>query len=73
VGGCAASCGAINADGLPRARLSADEARRRIGGDADVTQMACECLAPLTQGGLADIQALALLADRIDQRRAGAP
>ncbi len=59
--GCAASSGAINAIGLPGARLPADEARSPIGGDADATQVAREFLAPLTQGSLANIQTLRAL------------
>jgi hypothetical protein len=63
---CAASCSAINAIKLSRARLSTNEARRRICFHTDATQVVREFLAPLTQVGLADIQALALLADRLD-------
>jgi hypothetical protein len=44
------------------------DARRRIGFNADATQVAREFLSPLTQGSLADIQALTLLADCLDDR-----
>jgi len=50
-----------------RSRMWVD-ARRRIGFNADATQVAREFLSPLTQGSLADIQALTLLADCLDDR-----
>ncbi len=64
--GRAAPSGAVDAVGFPRARFTANEARRRIGGNADAAQLVREFLAPLAQRGLADIQALAVLANRLD-------
>jgi hypothetical protein len=60
-----APSGAINAVGLSRARFTANEARRRIGRNADAAQLVRKLLAPLALRGLADIQALALFADRV--------
>ena len=57
--------GAINAVGLSRARFTANEAPRRIGRNADAAQLVRKFLAPLALRGLADIQALALCADRV--------
>jgi hypothetical protein len=48
------------------ASLSANEGRSRGGSDANATQVAREFLAPLAQGRLAEIQALTLFADRVD-------
>ena len=42
------------------------DARRRIGFNADATQVAREFLAPPPQGSFADIQTLALFADCLD-------
>ncbi len=64
--GRAAPSGAVDAIGHLRPRFTANEARRRIGRNADAAQLVREFFAPLAQRGLADIQALALLADRLD-------
>lgn len=46
---------AIDGVGLPRTGFAADHPGRRIGGDADPSQVARECLAPVTEGRLADV------------------
>jgi hypothetical protein len=63
---CATPGRAIDGVRLLRTGYAADDPRRRIGGNANPSQVARECLAPISECRLADVQASALLADRLD-------